>query len=111
MSSLRYGSASIAAGHGPSPSGKKSVADSSTPSDIGILTSSRRVIVARRVRSDPGVEPYDRAPMEVADATGGQDGPEPDEDADDRDQVRDHEGTVDVRAGDRRLAGLGVRRH
>src|SRR5437660_827873 len=90
-SSLRYGSASITAGHGPSPSGKKSVADSLTPSAIGIATSSRRVIVARRVRSDPRAEPHDRVPMQQADATRGQHRPEPDEDRDGCDHVREDE--------------------
>src|SRR2546426_10173549 len=109
-SSLRYGSASITAGHGPSPSGKKSVADSSIPSAIGITTSSRRVIVARRVRSDPRVEPHDRAPMQHADATRGQHRPEPDEDRDGRDHVGDDERSIDERGRDRRATGLGVDR-
>src|SRR3989442_15888400 len=94
-SSLRYGSASITAGHGPSPSGKKSVADSSTPSAIGIATSSRRVIVARRVRSDPRSEPHDRAPMQHAEATPGQNLPEPDENRHGREHVRHDERATD----------------
>src|SRR5439155_25609567 len=107
-SSLRYGSASITAGHGPSPAGKKSVADSATPSATGIATSSRRVIVARRVRSDPRVEPHDRMPMQKADATRGQHRPEPEEDRDGRDHVGDDERTIDVRPRDRRLTRFRV---
>src|SRR4051795_1953955 len=100
------------AGHGPSPvSGKCNVADKETPSVIGMRTCSVRAISsAKPSGSDPPSEPHDRAQMEIAYATGGQDRPEQPEDDDDRDQIGNDEGPVDMCGGDRRLAGLRVDR-
>src|SRR3954452_16210784 len=111
-SSLRYGSASMITGQGPSlASGKNNVADSEMPSVIWMRTCSRRAMVsAKPSGSDPPSEPHDRAQVQIADATGGQDRPEQPEDGDDRDQVRDDERPVDVRGRDRLLAGVGVDR-